>query len=88
VFKTLWAEALAGEPDLQRAFATRDARFRSTLAGYLSDGIADGTIRDDIEPEAMALTLVGQLRTAGLQSPPEGVRLAGVSLLERGLRAG
>jgi len=88
VFATLWAEALAGEPDLRRAFATRDARFEATLAGYLRDGIADGTIRHDVEPEAMAVTLVAQLRTTGLQSPPDAVRIAGVSLLERGLRAG
>jgi len=88
VFVTLWAEALAGEPDLQSGFAARDARFRATLIGYLRDGIADGSIRADIDPEALAFTLVGQLRMAVLQLPSDAGRTEHVALIERGLRAG
>jgi AcrR family transcriptional regulator len=85
VFVTLWAHAVAGEPDLQDPFAARDARFRATLAGYLHDGIADGSIRADVDPDALAATLVGQLRAARLLP---GARTELVALLERGLRTG
>jgi AcrR family transcriptional regulator len=86
-FVNLWAEAVAGEPDLQPAFAARDTRFRATLVEYLRDGIADGTIRHDVEPEALAASLVGQLRAAKLR-PDEAARGELVTLLERGLRTG
>jgi AcrR family transcriptional regulator len=85
VFVTLWAEALAGEPDLQASFAARDARFRATLVEYLRAGIADATIRGDIDPAALASSLVGQLRAAKLR-PDEAARGELVTLLERGLR--
>ena len=85
VFVTLWADAVAGEPDLQAGFAARDARFRATLVEYLRDGIVDGTIRRDVDPEALAPSLVGRLRAAKLR-PDEAARGELTTLLERGLR--
>ncbi|WP_053226500.1 TetR family transcriptional regulator [Solirubrobacter soli] len=72
-FATLWAAAQAGEPDLQEAFAARDARLKATLADYVRQGIVDGTIRGDLHPEATAFALLGRLR---------------LGLLNRALRTG
>ncbi len=92
VFLVLWAEALTGEPALRPLFAARDERFRKTLTTALADGQAEGTVRNDIDCDALASALVGQLRGAGLQilgSPdaePAAVRRETVALLEHGLR--
>lgn len=90
VFVVLWAEALAAEPDLRPAFAARDARFRATLAECLDEAKADGEIRRDVEPEPLALALVGMMRGTSLQlvgtGDVESVRAQVGALLEAGLR--
>jgi AcrR family transcriptional regulator len=91
VFLVLWAEALTAEPDLRPVFAERDARFRATLAECLHEGITIGDIRPDVDPDALALALVGQLRGMGLQLldadvDHELLRGQAHDLLERGLR--
>jgi AcrR family transcriptional regulator len=66
VFAMLWAEAIAGDPDLRPIFAARDADFRAGFARALRDAVADGTITA-LDPDAAALAIVGQLRGIGLQ---------------------
>jgi AcrR family transcriptional regulator len=92
VFLVLWAEAIAAETDLRPAFNERDARFRATLVECLEEGLADGEIRPDLDPAAVAHALVGQLRGTSLQlMSTQDVDLDPVvrevhALLERGLR--
>lgn len=66
-FLQMWAEAVTSEPSLREVFQTRDAHFRALLAGYLTDGLAAGTVRRGTDPAATAALLVTQLRGAGLQ---------------------
>jgi AcrR family transcriptional regulator len=77
VFSMLWAEAVAGDADLRPVFAERDAEFRAAFARSLSDAVADGTVRA-LDPDAVALWIVGQLRGIGLQLVlvPDGADLA------------
>jgi len=93
VFLVLWAEAITAETDLRPAFASRDASFRATLEECLREGIAAGEIRPELDPEAVAHAIVGQLRGTSLQilsvedADLERVRRSVLVLLERGLRA-
>lgn len=66
-FLVMWSEAAAGEPVLRGLFRERDARFRSAIAHAIERGAEDGSIRRDINPEAYAYLLVGQLRGIGVQ---------------------
>jgi AcrR family transcriptional regulator len=66
VFSTLWAAAIAGDPDLRPVFAERDAEFRAAFARPLRAAIDDGTVRVT-DPDVTALWIVGQLRGVGLQ---------------------
>ena len=92
-FLLLWAEAVAGEPVLAPLFAEGDRSFREVLADLVRDGVADGSVRADADPGAVAVVLLGLLRGTGLQVvAPDGVpaddTLVGqtVELLRRGLR--
>jgi hypothetical protein len=66
VFSMLWAEAIAGDPDLRPIFAERDAEFRAGFARALRRAAEDSTI-PAVDPDAAALVIVGQLRGIGLQ---------------------
>jgi BetI-type transcriptional repressor, C-terminal len=63
----LWAEAIAGDPDLRPVFAERDAEFRAVVAQLVRLGIDDGTISPALDADATALAIVGQLRGISLQ---------------------
>lgn len=67
VFSMLWAEAIAGDPDLRPIFTERDAEFRADIARLLRLGIDDGTISPALDADATAMAIVGQLRGIGLQ---------------------
>ena len=91
-FLLLWAEAVAGEPVLAPLFAERDADFRATLADLVRDGVADGSVRPDVDPAAVAALLLGLLRGIGMQVvAPAGVPadedlvVQTVEVLRRGL---
>ncbi|SSC25622.1 transcriptional regulator, TetR family, partial [Klenkia terrae] len=93
-FLLLWAEAVAGEPVLAPLFAERDADFRATLADLVRDGVADGSVRADADPAAVAVLLLGLLRGIGMQVvAPAGVPAdealvaQTVEVLRRGLAA-
>ncbi len=66
VFAMLWAEAIAGDPDLRPIFAERDADFRDSFARALRTAAADGT-GAGLDPDAAAMAIVGLLRGVGLQ---------------------
>jgi AcrR family transcriptional regulator len=66
-FLLLWAEAVGSDPVLAPLFAERDAWFRGLLADHLRGGIADGSVRDGLDPDAIALTLVGMVRGIAMQ---------------------
>lgn len=66
-FLVLWAEAVGSDASLRSMFAERDAWFREVLAEHVAHGIAEGTIRADANPTAVAVTVLGMLRGIGLQ---------------------
>lgn len=93
-FLIMWVEAVAEEPSLRPIFAERDSWFRQLLAGALRHGIAEGTIRADIDPGAMAIVIVGQLRGVKLLqmltpdvAPAQLVRDEAVEMVRRALSA-
>lgn len=73
-FLLLWAEA-ATQPDLAPTFRERDAAFRADLREDVLAGIAAGVIDPGLEPDDVAIAVVGQLRGIALQRllDPRGV---------------
>jgi hypothetical protein len=72
-FLQMWGEAIAADPVLLPLYAERDASFRRLLADKVREGIRDGSVRADADPDAMAVSLVGLLRGIALQlisTPP------------------
>lgn len=67
-FLLLWVGAAGADEELRPAMAQSDIEFRDGLALLIREGIADGTIRADADPDALAVTLVGALRGLILQS--------------------
>jgi hypothetical protein len=70
-------------------YAEQDASFRRLLADTVRDGICDGSVRADADPEAMAVSLVGLLRGIALQlisTPPPARVEAIINEAERSTR--
>ena len=67
-FLKLWTESAGAEPSLAPIFAERDARFRGMLAQHIIDGIDDGSIRSDVDPQTAAVAIVGLLRGSALMA--------------------
>ncbi|GGY13992.1 TetR family transcriptional regulator [Streptomyces minutiscleroticus] len=65
-FLVLWSEAVT-DTELAPTFRERDSAFRNAIAEDVAAGIAEGTIRDTVHPEAVAVAVVGQLRGIGMQ---------------------
>jgi AcrR family transcriptional regulator len=65
-FLLLWAEA-ATASELSAIFRQRDEAFRADLRDDVAAGITDGTIRADIDPQDVAVAVLGQLRGIGMQ---------------------
>lgn len=78
-FLVLWAESMTA-PDLAPIFRERDHAFRDDLRQEVAAGIAEGTIRADVDPDHIAVAVVGQLRGIALQCllDPEAIELAGL----------
>lgn len=88
-FLQMWGEAIAADPVLMPIFAEHDKGFRLLLADKVREGIADGSVRADADPEAMAVFLVGLLRGIALQliaTPPPARVKAIVDEAERSAR--
>lgn len=79
-FLQMWGEAIAADPVLMPLYAEHDASFRQLLSRKIAEGICDGSVRADVEPEAMAVFLVGLLRGIALQliSTPPPTRLKAI----------
>ncbi len=67
VHLVVWSEAVARGSGRRPSRAGWDAVFRSSLAAMIAAGVADGSIRGDIDPEAAAVIVVGLLRGVALQ---------------------
>jgi len=67
-FLKLWTESAGAEPSLTALFAERDAYFRETVADQLRDGMADGSIRPEVDPQATAVAIIGLLRGTALMA--------------------
>lgn len=88
-FLMMWGEAIATDPVLMPLYAEQDARFRRRLADKVREGIRDGSVRADAEPEAMAVFLLGLLRGIALQlisTPPPARVQAIIDEAERATR--
>ena len=85
-FLQMWGEAIAADPVLMPLYAKHDASFRRLLADKVGQGILDGSVRADADPEAMAVSLVGLVRGVALQlisTPPPGQVQAIIDEAER-----
>ncbi len=88
-FLQMWCEAIANDPVLMPLYAEQDASFRRLLADKVREGIRDGSVRRDADPEAMAVSLVGLLRGIALQlisTPPPARVKAIIDEAERATR--
>jgi hypothetical protein len=88
-FLQMWGEAVASDPVLMPLYAEQDASFRRLLADKVRDGIRDGSVRADADPEAMAVFLIGLLRGIALQlisTPPPARVKAIIDEAERSTR--
>jgi AcrR family transcriptional regulator len=88
----LATESMADAPELRSAVQEAYADLREEMSGLLRAGIADGTIRDDIDPAGHAALLTAVLRGHVLQyfvDPDgfdlEGARTAALAMLRRDL---
>jgi len=61
-FLKLWTESAGAEPSLAPLFAERDAWFRGFLEKYLREGLSDGSIEDEVDPQLAAVAIIGLLR--------------------------
>ncbi|MGX1099891.1 TetR/AcrR family transcriptional regulator [Amorphus sp. MBR-141] len=79
-FLQMWGEAIASDPVLVPLYAEQDARFRGLLADKVREGISDGSVRADADPEAMAVFLLGLFRGIALQliSTPPPARVGAI----------
>jgi hypothetical protein len=85
----MWGEAIAADPVLMPLYAEHDAGFRRLLADKVREGIADGSIRADADPAAMAVSLVGLVRGIALQlisTPPPARSKAIIDQAEQATR--
>ncbi len=82
-FLLMWAESLASDPVLGPLFAERDRSFRADLAAVVREGIADGSVRADVDPDAVAVLLLGALRGIGMQQAGADGPVAGPAMVEQ-----
>jgi AcrR family transcriptional regulator len=78
-FVRLWVEA-ASDAELAPIMRERDASFRADLRNDVATGLAEGVVHRDVDPAAVAVAAVGQVRGIGLQRllDPAAVDLAEV----------
>jgi AcrR family transcriptional regulator len=72
-FLQLWMESVAADPVVSPMFAERDEVFRRFFGDAVDRGVADGTVRPDVEPTAAGAVLLALVRGTALQfiaTPP------------------
>lgn len=62
----VWTEAVARASERRSYRVTWDRYFRSAFAQLIRDAAADGTVRADVDADAMAMVVVGMLRGVAL----------------------
>jgi AcrR family transcriptional regulator len=67
VHLVVWTEAIARASERRSYRVTWDRYFRSAFAQLIRDAAADGTVRVDVDVDAMAMVVVGLLRGVALQ---------------------
>jgi AcrR family transcriptional regulator len=67
VHLVVWTEAIARASERRSYRVAWDRYFRSAFAELIRDAREDGTIRTDLDPDAMAMVVVGLLRGVALQ---------------------
>jgi AcrR family transcriptional regulator len=77
VHLVVWSEALSHASPRRRYRVVWDRYFREAVAGFLREGIHEGSIRDGIDVDATAVVIVGLLRGVALQAmlDPVGAEL-------------
>jgi len=88
-FLQMWGEAIAADPVLMPLYAEHDASFRRFLADKVREGIRDGSVRADADPDAVAVSIVGLVRGVALQlisTPPPARVKAIIDEAERATR--
>ncbi|MEW5810472.1 MAG: TetR/AcrR family transcriptional regulator [Actinomycetota bacterium] len=67
-FLKLWTESTGSEPSLAPLFAERDAWFRELLERLITEGMADKSIRREIDPTIAAVAIIGLLRGTAMMA--------------------
>ena len=67
VHLVVWTEAVARASERRSYRVTWDRYFRSAFAQLIRDAAADGTVRADVDVDAMSMVVVGLLRGVALQ---------------------
>ncbi len=67
VHVVMWSEAIANSATRRPAQLEWDRLFRAFVGGLIEDGVAEGTIRADVQVEETALAIVGTLRGVAMQ---------------------
>lgn len=84
VHVVMWSEAVAHAANRRSAQLEWDRQFRTFAASLIQDGIAEGTVRADVDVADVALTIVGALRGTAMQLLlDEGIDLPGARDLVR-----
>lgn len=66
-FLRLWMEAVAADPVVAPLFAERDVGFRGLLTEAVRRGVADATVRADVDTDAAGAVLLSIVRGSALQ---------------------
>jgi AcrR family transcriptional regulator len=93
VFLRLWAAVVGNdEPSLGELFTRRDEFFRDYFQQAINDGVADGSVRADIDSAATAVAIVGLIRGIAMQcqydpalATNNEVRAAALAFVDSGL---
>lgn len=67
VHLVVWTEAIARASERRSYRVAWDRYFRSAFAQLIKDARTDGSVRDDVDPDALAMVVVGLLRGVALQ---------------------
>ncbi len=67
VHLVVWTEAISRASERRSYRVTWDRYFRSAFAELIRDAAAGGTVRSDVDANAMAMVVVGLLRGVALQ---------------------
>lgn len=67
VHVVMWSEAIANSATRRPAQLEWDRLFRAFVSGLIEDGVAEGSIRADVQVEETALAIVGTLRGVAMQ---------------------